>query len=1283
MIKIEQYVKSKQGNSQNINKKIANTVINNIEGAQFEPHYLWGQYFDDTQDIKGDLKDVGNITAKGDISSNSVTANNVTANEKVIAKSVEAEDGKINNISSTNISTDKLTVKDQIEAEKAVINELLSGKISVEELKVTKQAHFFKLIIDEMKSVGGTQIITPTNCKLDKVIKLPNGDYKCCWKTSDGNKTIVNQWLKQDQAICMTFNVANGTSYNTQNKYYWRLVNEVGTTNIVGVDYHYIVLSDTVKDGDSIPTVGDEISQLGYRGTDDKDRQSAIIISAYKTPDTTVEAPSFVQYKGIDDFNLTKHQYNVIAANGNKFRGDFRIQTGDSIDEYINKKTEENKPLYTHIRYSNTDYTEIGGKPRNLFIQNNKDNKIQVRALNKVSDIYYFGFFRVKNLVNVGDIVTISYDVKWSNLKFNEQKPYYAWICGPGNVTNFSRPFPFKSNVGKSKAKGFEINKDNNKTEGKQHISYSYKLDETDLKNIVYKVQVICDYLEMDIEINNFQITKTTNEQPYVKSPENLNIYNLNDITTDPKRKYIGICMTESKEAPTDVFQYKWSRFKGEDGEHYNLIDVNSYVIVDVDKKITGNIKVGVLKSINEAATLLPSKELYSYTVKLRYNTQKTSTINVPLQNSGYFETTINDTYNNQQSVILELLKNNKVIDYLTIPVAFKKDAVFDVNKKLNKITATVQDNVKKVNQNINRISQVELTANGLKSTVTKSVLGVNVIGGTSSGNDWNGYKTINSNPAFIFDKQLVSPLFPDVEGKYTVSFGTWVASDKSKVRIKIYQYDKEPHQKDYNFPIDDSLKIVDKAISELPVNTELNRIYLTFSETKGSARTFRIVFESSVKDAYIGQLMVEDGDKVHQYNNIYYVLESQIKQTSEEIELKVGKAGINLKDGQITLDADHTTINGNLQLKNSSDGFTLYNQKGSPSVEIKADNIGDTTVTTYRVDTQITANCIIDKEAYHPNNDTLLFFPVETYHQTNIKATRGETVDFKAFNLKFYNYEQLVKFYNERSQCHIRLFKADGTFVKVIYTLNLAQDYSQIYFSYTFKEDGEYKLDFLLTGYLSEGRLRTPQGTYINTNVSPPYVLWKMDCDYTITRKVKDDQCFTKIANNGYFSKLGTKGSVIFNKDSITFKWGDNGIKLSDNGIQYFGININNGNSKYVQKKRDIHTIKSSECITQESGNTIFYWVVQTDDYIIVPQNVKKSGNLTINFDESQEIDGREIYIKSLADNCFVCFRAGIIFRNNSIIENKNYQPIYLGRIEHKFVFSADLNCWIESMSA
>lgn len=37
-------------------------------GGSFEPHNLWGQYFDDTADISGDMTGVGNIEASGDIS---------------------------------------------------------------------------------------------------------------------------------------------------------------------------------------------------------------------------------------------------------------------------------------------------------------------------------------------------------------------------------------------------------------------------------------------------------------------------------------------------------------------------------------------------------------------------------------------------------------------------------------------------------------------------------------------------------------------------------------------------------------------------------------------------------------------------------------------------------------------------------------------------------------------------------------------------------------------------------------------------------------------------------------------------------------------------------------------------------------------------------------------------------------------------------------------------------------------------------------------------------------
>src|SRR3712207_7992600 len=97
----------------------------------------------------------------------------------------------------------------------------------------------------------------------------------------------------------MTFNA-------NQYKYYWRLVNGVGTTKIDDADYHYIDLSDSIKDGSSIPSVGDELSQLGYRGND-LQRQSAIILSAYKSPDATVEAPRSEEHTS----ELQSRQYLV------------------------------------------------------------------------------------------------------------------------------------------------------------------------------------------------------------------------------------------------------------------------------------------------------------------------------------------------------------------------------------------------------------------------------------------------------------------------------------------------------------------------------------------------------------------------------------------------------------------------------------------------------------------------------------------------------------------------------------------------------------------------------------------------------------------------------------------------------------------------------------------------------------------------------------------------------------------------------------------------------------
>ena len=88
----------------------------------------------------------------------------------------------------------------------------------------------------------------------------------------------------------------------------------------------------------SIPEPGDDIVQLGFRGTDDyadRKRQSAIIISAYMSIDTDLRAPSYAQYMGIDNFDLKSHRGSYIDARGAKFVGDAGDATvgGTSLTE--------------------------------------------------------------------------------------------------------------------------------------------------------------------------------------------------------------------------------------------------------------------------------------------------------------------------------------------------------------------------------------------------------------------------------------------------------------------------------------------------------------------------------------------------------------------------------------------------------------------------------------------------------------------------------------------------------------------------------------------------------------------------------------------------------------------------------------------------------------------------------------------------------------------------------------------------------------------------------------
>ena len=421
-------------------KKNANgggtTIINNISGGgaggSFEPHYLWGQYFDDTQDINGDLTSNGTIKgqtinaangyftgiqgAQGTFT-NGVSAQHanvydiqgVQANFDTFAghqgfiEGIQGQQanftqftgtqGNINNIKGdsldytnikgaqgviTRVNSQYLDV-----AVSAYIKELLAKDITTENLTVTKAAHFFKLIIDEIKAAKGQIIVTPANATLD-LVETISGGWRCYFIANDGNKETHNSFEANDQVICQTFNAATGTSYNVSNTFYWRLCTAASSTPVTKtingeqVDCHYIDLSSTDQDqySNAAPAAGDEIVMLGHRNNANKDRQAAIIISAYNSTylDTEIKAPSIVQYYGINDYNLSNHRKNVISRDKNAFTGDFTVVTGsgdEDILDLINSSTPYIQNGYWYINGESTGVPATGDDGNSPYIGSN------------------------------------------------------------------------------------------------------------------------------------------------------------------------------------------------------------------------------------------------------------------------------------------------------------------------------------------------------------------------------------------------------------------------------------------------------------------------------------------------------------------------------------------------------------------------------------------------------------------------------------------------------------------------------------------------------------------------------------------------------------------------------------------------------------------------------------------------------------------------------------------------------------------------------------------------
>lgn len=752
MIQIQKYNKSKDtGDNNRITYNSGGDT--QYKQTELETHTIYGQPFNGKQDVGGDMSDITNITTVG----GDINVKATTDSEDKVGGNINAE-GTIsgNKLTGSDITTDTGTIKkatindisgntlayligkinelsgNKLDFKNAVLKDLLAGNISVDTLTVTKAAHFFSLIIDEIKSVGGQIILTPANATIDKVITV-NGNFKCYWRATDGEKKIYNQFAQNDQIVCQTFNA--GTTDNT---YYWRLCTEVGTETIDKVLYNYVVISGTDKDSASTanPTKGDKIVQLGNRT--DVTRQNAIILSAYNSKflDAALVAPSIVQYKGINDYRLDTHRLTVLSSELNEFTGNFKVSTGQRIEDYVKdnaQKGADGKSYY--IKYSDdggktftktVPLTDVGTpyKGRNIFTVNGlgvvASDGAEIdylnnglichftKAPNRVSGLWKRfggnmpeGVYRISGKIKT-KTSTFTVNIQMGDIDACQIKATQEW-----------QPFSFA--VSNKRYLG---------TPYFGFVDFEYGRTQPEQRELI-------------VYIADLMITQGEEIYDYAPAPEDQRF----GLT---KGKYIGFATWDKPYPPTDVSAYTWNKIVGDDADYYKLNPLVESAAVNKDGIFNLALKYNIQHIVGNNITNINAGDYY---VRFRPNTINTNTNLTNLQylnssyQTNYFQQTNKITY-----IIVELVKDNQVLDTRIVNVILLPSATFEIKQATDTEIASIRSRVTNTESKIanntqqitNNYSTLNQKADNIQTQVTSNKSSINTLTGKLNTNTTN-----------------------------------------------------------------------------------------------------------------------------------------------------------------------------------------------------------------------------------------------------------------------------------------------------------------------------------------------------------------------------------------------------------------------------------------------------------------------------------------------------------------------------------------------------------------
>lgn len=747
---------------------ISNQGVEVTEEAQRlkETHLIFGQPFNGSQDVSGDISNAQNISASGgdltlkkDVDAEGEIGGNIYAEGEISAGGNVSGVKFIGDVEADNVTTTSLDASsasisellgdtldfssgefDSADIKEALINALTSGTITTDFLNVTKQAHFFELIIDQIKAAGGAIILSPADgFKVDKVGVISSGTsqtFRLFWKASNGQRARKNMWLPGDQAICQTFNAAVGSSYNVVNKYYWAVVLDAGSVSLGGEEYNYIQLSTDMCDGRLNPEEGDEIAMLGSR-LNLPERQSAIYISAYNSIDPTLKAPLICQYKGITNFNLAAHKHTFLASNGNEIRGNLRIESGQRIEDYVD---------YNAITITSTliEYvaSDQGTEPPTE------------EWTTEIPDVPPANYLWTRTTINFSDgTETISYNVVRNGA--NGKKGDKGDSGADGN--SYSANMLLKSQnfdsdlwkgtsywvdtnetymgckVLKREANNYPVYQDCEVEAGETYTFSCYiKSDGGDAR---YKFQVSNEAVVTPQEKDIPESTEWSRQSVTFKCTQSGMVRCRVYKGTGTGAIYIAGFKLEKGENPNTVWTPAPEELVGTDAEYYMLQPLMEYAIVDSNEDLDLILKYKILHIVGTTSNTITASE-DGYFVRFKGNNDAEYTnlsfTDIPtFSEGGYVQgySTVGEPIYFE----VELVKGADVLDRRIVSVNLVPMATFEIAESIHSVVQYTNNRVDEVESNVSSITQ---TANNIASVVKQQSAQISSVNGTVTGHN-------------------------------------------------------------------------------------------------------------------------------------------------------------------------------------------------------------------------------------------------------------------------------------------------------------------------------------------------------------------------------------------------------------------------------------------------------------------------------------------------------------------------------------------------------------------